>query len=162
MRAPVLPRMRGGVRKGIPEHHIVGASFAREHGIMTAAQAAGAGDTVGLECWQCGSERFDSRDVGAVGAGATDHLGAAFEQERDIAALHGGCDRLGAFGQAAFIGVGLIIAFNFTAVMAARRNYSLKNLVAFTRQAREAAFFWCVIFAMLPLAGFVMKISSEF
>jgi hypothetical protein len=33
---------------GIPEHHVVGAGFAREHGIMTAAQTARAGDAIGL------------------------------------------------------------------------------------------------------------------
>jgi len=61
-----------------------------------------------------------------------------------------------------FIGVGLIIAFNFTALMAARRNYSLKNLAQFVRQARDASLFWCGVFAMLAIAGFVMKISDGF
>jgi Undecaprenyl-phosphate glucose phosphotransferase len=61
----------------------------------------------------------------------------------------------------AFIGAGLVIAFNFTAVMAARRNYTLKKLAVFIRQARDVTFFWCVIFAMVALAGFVMKISNE-
>jgi Undecaprenyl-phosphate glucose phosphotransferase len=65
-------------------------------------------------------------------------------------------------GATAFIGAGLIIAFNFTALMAARRNYSLKNLALFARQARDAALFWCGVFALLAIAGFVMKISDEF
>src|ERR1700678_554625 len=34
-----------------------------------------------------------------------------------------------------FVGVGLIIAFNFIALMAARRNYDIKNLAQFARQA---------------------------
>jgi hypothetical protein len=33
---------------GIPEHHVIGAGFAREHGIMTAVQTACAGDAIGL------------------------------------------------------------------------------------------------------------------
>jgi Undecaprenyl-phosphate glucose phosphotransferase len=61
-----------------------------------------------------------------------------------------------------FVGVGLIIAFNFTALMAARRNYSLKTLALFARQARDTTLFWCAIFAMLAIAGFVMKISEGF
>jgi Undecaprenyl-phosphate glucose phosphotransferase len=60
------------------------------------------------------------------------------------------------------VGVGLIFAFNFTALMAARHNYSLKALAQFTRQARDATLFWCAIFAMLAIAGFVMKISEGF
>ena len=62
----------------------------------------------------------------------------------------------------AFIGVGLIIAFNFAALMAARRNYSLRNLVAAVRQVRDATLFWCGVFALMAIAGFVMKISDEF
>ena len=61
-----------------------------------------------------------------------------------------------------FVGVGLIIAFNFTALMAARRNYSLKALAQFVRQARDTTLFWGAIFAMLAIAGFVMKISEGF
>jgi Undecaprenyl-phosphate glucose phosphotransferase len=61
-----------------------------------------------------------------------------------------------------FVGVGLIIAFNFAALMAARHNYSLKTLAQFTRQARDTSLFWCAIFAMLAIAGFVMKISEDF
>jgi len=62
----------------------------------------------------------------------------------------------------AFIGVGLLVAFNFAALMAARHNYNLKNLVAPVREVRDAALFWCGVFALLAIAGFVMKISDEF
>src|SRR5579863_562983 len=45
-----LPRLRGREGWGwLAEHRVVGASLGREHGIMTAAQAAGAGDAFGLE-----------------------------------------------------------------------------------------------------------------
>jgi hypothetical protein len=73
---------------------------------MTAAQTAGTGNAVGLEPWQRGGERFYSRNMGAVGAGASDKLGAAVKQERNVTALDRGRDRLGAIGQAALIGVG--------------------------------------------------------
>jgi Undecaprenyl-phosphate glucose phosphotransferase len=63
---------------------------------------------------------------------------------------------------ASFVGVGLIIAFNLTALLAARRNYTLKNLAQFARQARDTTLSWCGIFAMLAIAGFVMKISDGF
>ncbi len=62
----------------------------------------------------------------------------------------------------AFIGAGLLVAFNFVALMAARRNYSLRNLVAPVREVRDAALFWCAVFALMAIAGFVMKISDEF
>jgi Undecaprenyl-phosphate glucose phosphotransferase len=61
-----------------------------------------------------------------------------------------------------FIGVGLIVAFNFVALMAARRNYDLRNLVAPVRQVRDATLFWSGVFALLAIAGFVMKVSDEF
>ena len=41
----------------------------------------------------------------AVGAGAADDVGAAVEQERDVAALHRGGDRLGAVDQRALVGI---------------------------------------------------------
>lgn len=62
----------------------------------------------------------------------------------------------------AFIGVGLIVAFNFAALMAARHNYGLRNLVAPARQVRDTSLFWCGVFSLLAIAGFVMKVSEEF
>lgn len=62
----------------------------------------------------------------------------------------------------ASVGVGMIVAFNFEALMIARRNYRLKNLVAAGRQVRDAAMFWCGVFALLAIAAFVMKVSDEF
>jgi Undecaprenyl-phosphate glucose phosphotransferase len=61
----------------------------------------------------------------------------------------------------AFIGVGIFVAANFTVIMAARQNYRIKNLGAFTRQARDAAVVWCGVYGLLAVVGFTMKISTE-
>ena len=63
---------------------------------------------------------------------------------------------------AAFVGVGIIVAVNFTAIMAARQNYRLKNLALLARQARDAIIIWSGVYGMLAVAGFTMKISSQF
>src|SRR5579862_3062808 len=38
---------------GFPEHHVVGISLCREHGIMTAAQTPNTGDTIRLKTAEC-------------------------------------------------------------------------------------------------------------
>ena len=62
----------------------------------------------------------------------------------------------------AFAGMGTIAAANFTAIMAARQNYSLKNLALFPKQARDTITIWTGVYGMLALVGFAMKISSDF
>jgi Undecaprenyl-phosphate glucose phosphotransferase len=62
----------------------------------------------------------------------------------------------------AFAGLGIIVAVNFTAIMTARRNYRLKNLAQFSRQARDTIIIWSGVYGMLALVGFTMKISSDF
>src|ERR1700722_674284 len=61
-----------------------------------------------------------------------------------------------------FAGLGIIVAVNFTAIMTARRNYHLKSLAQFYRQARDGIVVWSGVYGMLALVGFTMKISSEF
>lgn len=61
-----------------------------------------------------------------------------------------------------FAGVGIVIAVNFTAIMAARRNYRIKQLSLFMRQVRDATIIWFSVYGMLAMVGFTMKISSEF
>lgn len=61
-----------------------------------------------------------------------------------------------------YAGIGLIVAANFVTIMTARRNYRLKVLMAFVREAREIIMIWSVTFAMLAAAAFTMKISSDF
>ena len=62
---------------------------------------------------------------------------------------------------AAFVGVGILVAVNFAAIMAARQNYRLKNLALLARQARETIIIWSGIYGVLAVAGFTMKISSR-
>ena len=73
---------------------------------MTAAQAAGAGDAVGLEAWQRRGERLDAGEMRAIGADPPDDLDAAVEQQRNVAALHRSRNRLGAVDEGALVGVG--------------------------------------------------------
>lgn len=63
---------------------------------------------------------------------------------------------------APYIGVGVIVAANFSAIMMARRNYQLKLLIVFARQARDIIVVWSGIFGLLAAAAFTMKISSDF
>jgi Undecaprenyl-phosphate glucose phosphotransferase len=63
---------------------------------------------------------------------------------------------------AVFVGLGIIVAVNFTAIMNARRNYHLKNLARFARQARDTSIIWSSVYAMLAVVGFTMKISNGF
>jgi Undecaprenyl-phosphate glucose phosphotransferase len=61
-----------------------------------------------------------------------------------------------------YIGVGVIAAANFSAIMTARRNYHLKRLIQLPRQARETVLTWSGIYGLLAVAAFTMKIGSEF
>ncbi len=63
---------------------------------------------------------------------------------------------------AAFVGVGILVAVNFAAIMAARQNYRLKNLALLARQARDTIIIWSGVYGMLAVAGFTMKVSSQF
>ncbi|SDT59707.1 undecaprenyl-phosphate glucose phosphotransferase [Bradyrhizobium canariense] len=62
----------------------------------------------------------------------------------------------------AFFSIGIIVAANFTAMMAARRNYRLKNLTLLTRQARDTIIIWCGVFGTLTVVAFTLKVSNEF
>lgn len=62
----------------------------------------------------------------------------------------------------AFVGLGMIVALNFTTIMSARRNYHLKNLAQFGRQAWESIIVWSSAYAALAVVGFTMKMSTDF
>lgn len=64
---------------------------------------------------------------------------------------------IGAYG-----GIGLIVAVNFVAMMTARQNYRVKNLMLLSRQAREITLTWLGIYGLLAIVAFTMKISSDF
>ena len=61
---------------------------------MTAAQPAGAGDAIRLECIQRGGQRRHAGKMGAVGAGARHDLGIAVKDECGVATLNRVGDRL--------------------------------------------------------------------
>ncbi|WP_249780607.1 undecaprenyl-phosphate glucose phosphotransferase [Bradyrhizobium sp. dw_78] len=62
----------------------------------------------------------------------------------------------------AFFSIGIIVAANFTAIMASRRNYRLKNLTLLARQARDTIIIWCGVYGTLTVVAFTLKISDEF
>jgi Undecaprenyl-phosphate glucose phosphotransferase len=62
----------------------------------------------------------------------------------------------------AFFAIGIIVAANFTAIMAARGNYRLKNLTLIGRQSRDTIVIWLGVSATLTVLAFTLKISSEF
>lgn len=64
--------------------------------------------------------------------------------------------------QQAFFSIGIIVAANFTAIMAARRNYRLKNLTLLGRQARDTIVTWFGVSGTLTVVAFTLKISNEF
>jgi Undecaprenyl-phosphate glucose phosphotransferase len=61
-----------------------------------------------------------------------------------------------------YAGLGMLVAANFSALMTARRNYQLKRLIHFSGQARETIVIWFGVFAVLAVAAFTVKISSDF
>src|SRR5438105_3055952 len=61
-----------------------------------------------------------------------------------------------------FAAVGVVVATNFAAIMAAQRNYRLRNLRLFARQARDTIFTWSGVYGFLAVATFAMKISDQF
>jgi Undecaprenyl-phosphate glucose phosphotransferase len=61
-----------------------------------------------------------------------------------------------------FVGVGLLIFANFSAVAAARGNYQPRNLLNCGRQIREVILAWAVVALMLLSAAFSLKIAATF
>jgi hypothetical protein len=90
-----IERRAAAAPVGFAEHDIVGTGFAREHGIMTAEQAAGASDAVRFQERKRRDKSLYSADMGAVGACARGNLGMALDEQCDITTLHDGGDRLG-------------------------------------------------------------------
>ena len=60
------------------------------------------------------------------------------------------------------VGVALLATLNFIAIMAARKNYRLRRLTQIAVQFRETISVWGAVFGALALAGFTMKVSSDF
>jgi Undecaprenyl-phosphate glucose phosphotransferase len=62
----------------------------------------------------------------------------------------------------AFLGIGVLTAVNFTAILAARAAYRPQNLVNFRKQAQESTTVWLFVFFVLSAVAFSLKISQEY
>src|SRR4051812_21727094 len=61
-----------------------------------------------------------------------------------------------------FVGVGLLIFANFSAIAAARGNYQQRNLLNSGRQVREVILAWALVALMLLGVAFSLKIAGTF
>jgi Undecaprenyl-phosphate glucose phosphotransferase len=61
-----------------------------------------------------------------------------------------------------FLGIGVLVFANFSAISAARENYRTKNLVNFRRQAREVSVIWTGVFLVLLGIAFSLKVTQGF
>jgi Undecaprenyl-phosphate glucose phosphotransferase len=61
-----------------------------------------------------------------------------------------------------FVGVGLLIFANFSAIAAARGNYQPRNLLSSGRQIREVVLAWALVTLMLLGVAFSLKIAGTF
>jgi hypothetical protein len=91
---------------GFAEHDVIGISFAREHGIMTAVQTAGADDAARLERGERRAQGLDSGEMCAVGAHPRHDFGAAVDKKRNVAALNDRRHVFGAIDRRALVGLG--------------------------------------------------------
>jgi Undecaprenyl-phosphate glucose phosphotransferase len=61
-----------------------------------------------------------------------------------------------------FLGIGVLIYINFSAILAARGAYRPQNLAIFPKQARETVAVWLFVFLLLSLVAFSLKVSDEY
>ena len=85
------------------EHDVIGASLADQHGIMTAAQPASAGDPVRFEHGNGRDKAYSTAQMRAVGASAHHNVRMAVDDKRDIATLHHGGELFCSLDQRALI-----------------------------------------------------------
>lgn len=62
----------------------------------------------------------------------------------------------------AFLGVGVLTAINFSAILAARAAYRPQNLINFWKQARETTIVWLFVFLVLSVVAFSFKVTEEY
>lgn len=60
-----------------------------------------------------------------------------------------------------YAAIGMLASINLSAVLTARGEYRVINLVSFHRQAREVVMVWSGVFFLLVGAAFLLKISEE-
>jgi Undecaprenyl-phosphate glucose phosphotransferase len=61
-----------------------------------------------------------------------------------------------------FLGMGVLVFANFSAISAARGSYRTKNLVNFRRQGREVSVIWTGVFLILLGIAFSLKVTETF
>src|ERR1700730_15829263 len=61
-----------------------------------------------------------------------------------------------------FLGMGVLVFANFSAISAAREGYRTKNLVNFRRQARENSVIWTGVFLTQLGIAFSLKVTESF
>jgi Undecaprenyl-phosphate glucose phosphotransferase len=61
-----------------------------------------------------------------------------------------------------FVALGALVCANFCAFTGTRQNYSPANLMNLARQVRHVTLSWVVIFALLTMVAFTLKISAHF
>jgi len=65
-------------------------------------------------------------------------------------------------GISSYLAIGVLVFFNFSAILAARGDYRFRNLINFGRQAREVTILWIGIFLVLLGIAFTLKIEETF
>jgi Undecaprenyl-phosphate glucose phosphotransferase len=61
-----------------------------------------------------------------------------------------------------YTAIGLLTSTNLSAILAARGDYRVINLVDFHRQARELTLFWGGVFLILISVAFLLKVAEDF
>ena len=61
-----------------------------------------------------------------------------------------------------YIGLGMLVAVNFSTFTATQRHYQPTELINLTRQIRNVALGWFGIFAFLTVVGFTLKVTAHF
>jgi Undecaprenyl-phosphate glucose phosphotransferase len=61
-----------------------------------------------------------------------------------------------------YFGVGIIVFANFCAFTATQKNYQPTNLIVLGKQLRNVTLNWLVIFALLTMVAFILKITTNF
>jgi Undecaprenyl-phosphate glucose phosphotransferase len=83
-----------------------------------------------------------------------------------VSVLTGTAYRLATFSEigeiGTFFGVGALTAINFATILAARGSYQPEVLANFRRQLREATNVWLLVFFLLSLIAFSLKVSEAY
>jgi len=67
-----------------------------------------------------------------------------------------------AAGITPYLAIGILVFSNFSAILAARGDYRFRNLIHFTRQAREVTIIWTGTFLVLLGIAFALKVEQTY